>query len=268
MNNVAALTALPVDTYATTTALPLVSHSCQITNISSLTVSTFQIELQSPADTNLEYHAGQYLQLELDVNGDGLLQSLPYSITNSFDPKRPRHLEIFVQNSSAKTDKILNRLFQLSENNATVKVALPMGQAFLQTDLSLTHILIAAGSGISQVKCLTEEILKRRPDTHMTLYWSNRNINDFYLLDEFQEWLNQYKNLNFTPILESANMDWSGRSGYIYEVISEDFENFDDAQVYLCGSPQMVYGTIDNLKAIGLKEENCYSDVFEYAPRN
>ena len=88
------------------------------------------------------------------------------------------------------------------------------------------------------------------------------------LLDEFQDWVDRNKNLNFTPILESADADWPGRSGYIYEVIEEDFEDLDGAQVYLCGSPQMVYGTIDKLKSSGLKEEDCYSDVFEFAPRD
>jgi len=29
-----------------------------------------------------------------------------------------------------------------------------------------------------------------------------------------------------------------------------------------------VYGTIDNLKEIGLNEKECFSDVFAYAPRS
>ena len=143
-----------------------------------------------------------------------------------------------------------------------------MGQAYLQTDLSLTHVLIAAGSGISQVKCLIEDILRQQPDADVEVYWSNRRVDDFFLFDEFQGWLGHNKNLNFTPILESADSEWPGRSGYIYEVIKEDFEDLDGAQVYLCGSPKMVYGTIDKLKAIGLKEGDCYSDVFEYAPND
>lgn len=87
------------------------------------------------------------------------------------------------------------------------------------------------------------------------------------MLDEFQGWENQNKKLNFTPIIESAGANWPGRSGYIYEVIEGDHEDLDGDQVCLCGSPQMVYGTIDKLKSSGLKEEDCYSDVFEYAPR-
>jgi len=143
-----------------------------------------------------------------------------------------------------------------------------MGQAFLQTDLNLTHLLVAAGSGISKIKCLAQEMLRQQPETDINIYWSNRHIDDFYLLDEFKNWVDQNKHLSFTPILESADDNWQGRSGFIYKVIKEDFNTLDQTQVYLCGSPQMVYGTLDQLRPIGLKEENCYSDVFEYAPRS
>ena len=95
-----------------------------------------------------------------------------------------------------------------------------MGKAYLQTDLRSTHLLIAAGSGISKIKCLTEEILRQRPDTNVNIYWSNKASDEFYLLGKFQRWVDQNKNLSFTPILESADKGWSGRSGYIYEAVS------------------------------------------------
>ena len=244
------------------------TYACRVMSVTSLSSNTFKVELQSSHGTILDYHAGQYLQLDLDVNDDGELHSLFYSIANCFDPQQASRLELFIQNSSAMAKAILKQLVRLSKNRTEVQITLPMGRAYLQTDLSMTHILIAAGSGISKIKCLTEEILKQQSDTSINIYWSNKSTDDFYLLDEFQAWVDSNHNLNFTPILESTAETWLGRSGYIYELIEKDFEQLDDAQVYLCGSPQMVYGTIDKLKAAGLKEEHCYSDVFEYAPRN
>ncbi|MFT6373128.1 MAG: CDP-4-dehydro-6-deoxyglucose reductase [Gammaproteobacteria bacterium] len=250
------------------TARPLDIHACRVMDVTALSANTFQVELQSPDGTILDYHAGQYLQLDLDVNNDGKLHSLFYSIANGFDPEQPRRLQLFIQNSSERAEAILKHLYQLSKNNTEAIVTLSMGQAYLQTDLGLTHLFIAAGSGISNIKCLIEEILRQQPDADVNIYWSNKNADEFYLLDQFQDWVNQSANLNFTPILESADENWQGRSGYIYELVEKDFEDLSDTQVYLCGSPQMVYGTINKLKTTGLKEKNCYSDVFEYAPRN
>lgn len=250
------------------TTHPTTAYECRVINVTPLTKDTFQINLQVPVDTKLDYHAGQYLQLELDLDNNGQQQSLSYSIANGFNPKHPYRLQLLIQNSSTFTEKVLRKLSQVAVDNGHVTVRLPMGKAFLQTDLELTHVLIAAGSGISKVKCITEEILRRHTDASVSVYWSNKHTDEFYLLDEFEGWKTKYKNINFVPILESAHSDWHGRSGYLYEVIEEDFADLDEAQAYLCGSPQMVYGTIDKLKASGLREENCYSDVFEYAPRH
>ena len=247
---------------------PITTYDCQVMEVTLLSKNTFQIELQSPIGTTLAYQSGQYLQLDLDLNNDGQRQSLSYSIANRFDIEQPRRLQVFIQNNSDFSNNIIKHLSALSEHNAKVSVTLPMGQAFLQTDLSLPHLLIAAGSGISKIKCLTEEILRQDPNTRVNIYWSNKSADEFYLLEECKVWLSENENLKFTAILESANPHWQGRSGYIYEVITEDVESLDGAQAYICGSPQMVYGTIDKLTPLGLKEENCYSDVFEYAPRH
>lgn len=257
MKQDAAATEPPVDTYA-----------CKVMSVTPLSSDTFQFELQAPAGTVLNYQAGQHLKLELDLDGDGRLHALLYSIANRCDPEQPRRLQLFIQNSSAFSEKVIQHLSKLSENKADANVTLPLGQTYLQTDLALPHLLIAAGSGISQIKALSEEILRRQPKAEVRIYWSNKRTDDFYLLDEFQGWAAQNNRLIFTPILESADTNWQGRTGYIYEVINEDCEDLEGAQVYLCGSANMVYGTIDQLKPEGLKEQHCYSDVFEYAPRD
>lgn len=255
------------------TTYPIVSYPCQVVKFAPLSggsfdTRTFDIELQSPAGTELNYLAGQYLQLDLDVNGDGQLQTLSYTIASSPDSENPRRLQLFIQNGSTFADKVLNCLSQHAERQTPLNVTLAMGKAFLQTDLTMPHLLIAAGSGISKIKSITEEILRRKPDTEVNIYWSNKQIEEFYLLEQFQAWADQNANLSFTPILESPNNHWNGRTGFIYEVVSEDCNSLEGTQTYLCGSPNMVYGTIDQLESKGLKEENCYSDVFEFSPRD
>jgi CDP-4-dehydro-6-deoxyglucose reductase len=246
---------------------PVIAYECQVNDVSPLSQGTFQIELLAPSGTTLNYHAGQHLQLELDLDGTGELTPLLYSIANGFNPENPRRLQLIIQNTSEFSAKILNHLSELNNRNTPVKVTMPKGEAYLQTDLDLPHLLVAAGSGIAKIKCITEHILRQQPDATVYIYWSNKHIDDFYLLDAFQDWANQNDNFNFTPIMESAAADWSGRTGYLYQVIEQDFKDLEGTQTYLCGSPDMVYGTIDQLKTKGLKESDCYSDVFAYAPR-
>ncbi len=246
---------------------PIITFSGKVQNVKNISANTFEIELTAPHDVELNYIAGHYLKLELDVDNDGKTHSLFYSIANNFNPKHPHRLPIFIQNMSAFSNNIVKRLVECAADHNGINVTLPMGQSFLQTDLTLPHLLIAAGSGIAKIRCLTKEIVQQKPEADVQLYWSNRNIDDFYLLDELQGLADHHENLTFTPILETADENWSGRSGFIYEVIQEDFTNLDDMRAYLCGSPNMVYGTINQLKPRGLEEANCYSDAFEFAPR-
>ncbi|QIZ85188.1 NAD(P)H-flavin reductase [Bermanella marisrubri] len=243
------------------------TYACSVISVRPLNGIIFEIELQSLKGEHLSYKSGQYLALELDVNNDGQVHSLFYTIASRFNLEQPNSLQLIIQKNSEFSSKVIDRLMEALQNQEPVNIALPMGKAFLQTDLRFPHVLIAAGSGISKIKSIAEEILTQRPDANVRIYWSNRKIDDFFMLSRFHEWSEFHQNLHFTPILESADKKWCGRTGYIYEVIKEDLLDLSDAQTYLCGSPQMVYGTMDELRSEGLKQENCYSDVFEFAPK-
>ena len=107
----------------------------------------------------LRYTAGHYLQLNITI--DGQAHSLSYSVANRPDSKQPHRLQLFIQNGSLFTEKLLRRLVQLCGRQEHLSVTLPMGRAFLQSDLGQPHLLVAAGSGISKIKCLAEEIVAR-----------------------------------------------------------------------------------------------------------
>ena len=51
------------------------------------------------------------------------------------------------------------------------------------------------------------------------------------------------------------------------EAVCEDLTALADYDIFLCGSPPMVYATLDALLAAGAVQEQIYSDVFSYAPR-
>jgi CDP-4-dehydro-6-deoxyglucose reductase len=250
-----------------TTELPIARHSFSVTDIVPLNKHTYLIELLAPKETSLDYRAGQYLKLELDVNQDDKPLWLSYTISSRLDPEQPNRVCLIIQCTSEFSGKVIDCLAALKTNQKPVSIMLAMGKAFLQTKLDTPHLLVAAGSGISKIKCITEEILHKSPETPIDIYWTNRSREDFFLLELFHDWAAQYKNLRFTEILESAQLGWTGRVGFLYEVIQQDFSDLKDASVYLCGSEKMVYGTIDQLKSNGLEEASCYSDVFEFAPR-
>jgi len=235
--------------------------ACQVSSVEALNASVYRIELLAPAGSKLDYLPGQYLELHAAD------QQLPYSIANAPDPKRPRRLELQISDHNEVTASIIAELSAAATNRGTVKITLAKGECFLNELPKQPILLVCAGTGFSQIQCIAEAILAEDPEHEIHLYWSNRSLDEFYLYDTPKHWADEYTNFTFHPVLEAGVDNWQGRAGWIYEVIHEDFDDLKDVQMYACGSPNMVHGTLDQLEKLGLSEANMHSDVFSYAPR-
>ncbi len=235
--------------------------ACQVSSVEALNASVYRIELLAPAGSKLDYLPGQYLELH------AAYQQLPYSIANAPDPKRPRRLELQISDHNEVTASIIAELSAAATNRSTVKITLAKGECFFNELPKQPILLVCAGTGFSQIQCIAEAILAEDPEHEIHLYWSNRSLDEFYLYDTPKHWADEYTNFNFHPVLEAGVDNWQGRAGWIYEVIHEDFDDLKDVQMYACGSPNMVHGTLDQLEKLGLSEANMHSDVFSYAPR-
>jgi CDP-4-dehydro-6-deoxyglucose reductase len=240
---------------------PVKTLACQVSSVEALNASVYRIELLAPAGNKLDYLPGQYLEMHIAD------QQLPYSIANAPDPQQPRRLELQISNHNEMTARIIGELSDAAENRSTVKVNLAKGECFLKDLPKQPILLVCAGTGYSQIQCLAEAILAQDPEHEVHLYWSNRSLDEFYLFDTPKKWENEFTNFKFHPVLEAGIDSWQGRAGWIYEVIREDFSDLSNVQMYACGSPNMVHGTLDQLEKLGLSEANMHSDVFSYAPR-
>ena len=240
---------------------PVKTLACQVLSVEALNTSVFRIELLAPAGSKLDYLPGQYLELHVAD------KQLPYSIANAPDPQQPRRLELQISDHNEVTAGILAELSAAVKNHETIKVTLAKGECFLQKLSEQPILLVCAGTGFSQIKCLAEAILAQDPEHEVHLYWSNRSLDEFYLYDTPKQWANEFTNFSFHPVLEAGVDSWQARAGWIYEVIHDDFNDLSGIQMYACGSPTMVHGTLDQLEKLGLSEANMHSDVFSYAPR-
>lgn len=239
--------------------------SCQVISCNLVNHSTHQIMLKPADDLKVFYEAGQYLNLLLP---DGK----PCSFSIASNCKRTNLLELHIleipgQSSSGDVISLLS-----SQN--TVKVELPFGDCTLSNLPALQEtdalIFIAAGTGFAQVKSLLDEVVAESLPNPVYLYYGVRKAADFYLQDLVKGWREAHPAFNYVPVVSEADeaCQWQGRTGLLHEIIREDFEHLESAQVFLSGSPLMVYATLDVLIEHGLDEARAYSDVFSYAPRD
>ncbi|GLQ33071.1 hypothetical protein GCM10007876_35500 [Litoribrevibacter albus] len=234
--------------------------ACQIEQVTQLNDDVYKVMLKAPAGKSPEFHAGQYLEL-LPEDGN----SYPFTIACA---PQGRDIELHIQ-AHSDNNSALYILTQL-QSLPTMRVKLPMGNCYLPIErhtLKKDVLLIAAGTGFAQMKSLVEALAQEDDRPNLHLFWVGKLPSDLYATELAQQWQDQGL-IHYYPIVRDTNQGWDGYSGLIEDLILERFQNLKDCSAFFCGSPNFVYGILDALTQDGLNESDCYSDVFDYAPRS
>lgn len=234
--------------------LPKVKVACQLVSVTPLGADVFSVHLRLPAGKEVRYHAGQYLLLERE-NGE----SSAFSIASA--PQQGRELELHI----LARDNVVVDLLTYLQKERVARVQMPLGDVHLAGMDERPLLLIAAGTGLAQVHSIVEHCRATGFSLPIHVYWGSRVADDFYTFDALSAWQSM-SNLHFHQIVSEDN-GWTGRSGMLYEAVCSDIQHLNDYRVIACGSPAMVYGTLDALVAAGMQPEQMLADAFAYAPR-
>ncbi|WP_437879472.1 CDP-6-deoxy-delta-3,4-glucoseen reductase [Pseudomonas sp. LRF_L74] len=235
--------------------LPVRTLNCQVSEIIAAGGDVFRILLRAPAGKPPRYHAGQYLLLERQ---DGEFSA--FSLASA--PHSGRELELHVL---ARDDKTRNLLTFLRERGMA-RVRMPFGDTHLAELPDGPLVLLAAGTGMSQMHSLLEHCRANGFKHPLHLYWGVRQAGDFYELPHWQQWHSQPGLCVHQVVSEPG--EWPGRCGLLHQAVCEDFADLKPLHVYASGSPAMVYGTLDALVEAGMDAHQMRADVFAYAPRS
>lgn len=230
---------------------------CEILDCSPLNNEIFLIRLCAKHD--LDYLAGQYL--ELKIPGE---EYCFFSIANA---PGSRYLELHIQ--VVGMDSSASRVIEFLNTKKSIDVILPMGECTLSSlkNESGPLLLIAAGTGFSQIKAMCEQLITCSLKRQIHLYWSARTVSGLYMSELAEKWHKEDHNFHFSALVSEHN-DWQDKQSLMFQAVLEDFEHLNDCQAVCCGSPEMVYTTLDNLIKHGFRKNQMVSDVFSYAPRD
>lgn len=204
------------------------------------------------------YQAGQYLTVQIGS------QSQPFSIANA---PGTTTLELHIRCLTGH-DAAMDMIEEL-KNSPMCEINLPYGEVTLE---AAAHqpvlIFIGASTGFSQLKALIEEAQAHFSYDSLHLYWANATPEAVYLPDLPLKWQQEIPNFYYHPIISEYADQWEGRIGLVHEAITEDFDTIDNAAIFACGSPMMVYNTMDKLQEYYKRPIHYFSDVLSYAPRD
>ncbi|WP_238422757.1 2Fe-2S iron-sulfur cluster-binding protein [Gordonia sp. 'Campus'] len=191
-------------------------------------------------DEPLEFTAGQYV--ELSIPGTG--QTRPYSMANP--PSRSDELEFHIrrQPGGLATD---GWIFSSLSVGAPVAMTGPWGDfCYEPDDLGIGLVLLAGGTGLAPLKSIARTALDLDPTREIHVYHGVRTQAELYDVDFWRALSDEHPNLRYTPCL--SREPWSGRTGYVGDALTEDFDSCRNHAAYLCGPPAMVEAGVKALK--------------------
>lgn len=241
--------------------LPMNQTICQIKSVEALQAHVYRVVLEQSAGKLVEFFSGQYLALDLPHRDEDSF----FSIASS--PGK-REIELHIQ-ADPHLEKALQTI-EFLKASSSVKVKLPFGKACLNGVPDTGVLLLAAGTGYAQMKSLIEFLLEHGFEQELTLYWTARKHSDLYALEALEALSNKHTNFKFLSIVADSTEDvqTTEHHSLLADAVLAGHEDLSDYQVFVAGSPKLVYSTLDVLEAAGLKEDAFFSDVLEYVSRD
>lgn len=218
------------------------------------------LRLRFPAGVRVRFRAGQYLQVVLR---DG--QRRQFSMANPPGISDEAHLHIRHVPGGHFTGAILPGL----ERGQSLEIELPFGDFHWREEHEGPIVFVATGTGFAPMASIIEDMLKRKVERPLSLYWGGRTPRHLYALETVAAWRARHAGLRFVPVLsdEPAGALDGARAGMVHRAVLEDFPDLSTAHVYACGSPAMIAAARSEFAAhAGLPPAHFFSDAFVVGP--
>jgi len=217
------------------------------------------IKLQLPANQNLQYRAGQYVEFILR---DGARRS--YSMANAqHNLGSPPAIELHLRHMPG--GKFTDHAFGALKEKDILRMEGPFGTFFLREDSTKPIVLLASGTGFAPIKAIIEHLQLKGSTRPVVLYWGCRSQADLYLHAWAEDAARTTANLRYVPVLSEPKPEdaWTGRTGLVHQAVMQDLPDLSGHQVYACGVPVMVDSArLDFVQHCALPADEFFADSF------
>jgi len=235
---------------------PLRKLDCKVTALDRMTHDITRVRLSIEAGGPFDFTAGQYARLHFDGQPprDYSMASLPPA------GKGEDVLEFHIR---MVTDGEVSTFVQNDlKIGDSVRVEGPYGISYLRQKHTGPIVALAGGSGLAPVKSIIESALADGAEQPIHMYFGVRAEPDVYLEDHFQALADEHENFTFEIVLSEPESATGRRSGYLVDILADDFEDMDGSKAYLAGPPVMVETCVGKLKEMRVRNEDCHADAF------
>lgn len=251
-------------------------HSLMIKNIQKEAVDAISISFEIPKSLAqvFKFIPGQHLTLKTLIDGQEVRRS--YSICGSScgENSQLTTLQIAIKKIDAGVFSHFAHTF--FKKGQTLEVMPPLGHFYVEHSKQARHYLgIVAGSGITPMISIIENILKTEPKSRFTLFFGNRDRHHILFADRLDVLKNTYLErfaLYHFLTQESQEIElFNGRlsdakiAAAIRLLIPKHTLNdfpMQQRAVFICGPNKMIDAGITQMKLFGLSEQQIHFERF------
>ena len=228
----------------------------RVESLEKLNQDVIKMMLKLPGDESLKFKAGQYIEFIMADNS-----RRAFSLAN---PPHKDLLELHLR--LIEGGKFTQFVFNEMKEKSIHRIDAPIGQFYLR-ESEKPIIFVAGGTGFAPVKSVIEDMIFNNINRPIFLYRGVGKFEDLYMHDLSSEWANTINEFTYIPVSQnqSSNSDQL-RIGLVHEAVLEDFESFNNVQVYCCGAPGLVQIAFESFVEKGLPENEFFADAFTFAP--
>jgi ring-1,2-phenylacetyl-CoA epoxidase subunit PaaE len=211
-----------------------------------------------------QYKQGQYITLKLLVNGEELRRS--YSICTS--PYTEKELRVAIKEvNGGKVSTYINKHLKVGD---TIEVMTPMGNFYsvLAGNQKKNYVLFAGGSGITPMMSILKSILHIEKQSHVTLFYANRNEDSVIFKQELDKIAeanpNTFKLVNIYDIPKGSVPDL--QSGLVTidkaKTLLESFNATKADEYFICGPGPLMENIKKALENLNVAKEKVHIEYF------
>ena len=224
----------------------------KIQSITYLIDNVIKVSLRLPPNSNFGYNPGQYVNI---IKGH-IKRS--YSIANAYQGDCLINFII----KRYENGSMSNFWFKEAKVNDLVRIEGPLGTFFFR-DTELENIVfLATGTGVAPIKAILENLsnsINQLTNKNFWLFIGARYENDLIWNPSELSCINNFK---YIPVLSRGSKDWNGEIGYVQDIVLKQNISLSNAQVYACGSNNMIESAKKLFLENGLERINFLSDAF------
>lgn len=209
---------------------------------------------------DFKFKPGQYLEWTLPHSKtDNRGNRRYFSIASSPTEKTPMIIVKYYDPPSS----FKRNLFNMPEDTTIIASQLA-GDFVMPDDFSKPMVFIAGGVGFAPFRSMVKDIIDRKLNVDITLFFANKTQDDIFSVDLLNKALKfGVRTVYILSDEKSVPANWKGEKGHLTgEMIKKYVRNFENVRYYISGPQIMVQSIEKTIQKAGVKRSNIITDFF------